>query len=275
MLKDFNFKKKYGQNFLIDKNIIDKLMNSLDSLDNCLVIEIGCGDGRLTCELCKKFDYVIGYEIDLEVKDRLFSRLSCFDNYKIIFDDFLNRDVVNDLSGVSFSNICVVANLPYYVTTAIIEKLISSDIDFSFMNFMVQNEVADRFSADVGTKEYNSLSVFLNYKYDVKKLFVVSKNCFYPIPKVDSAIVCFKKKSNNYNVLNEEFFFKLVRDSFRFKRKTLKNNLLMYDLDIVSSVLNKYNLDLSVRAEQLSIDIFGDISNALVNGGYYEKEKNK
>ena len=275
MLKDFNFKKKYGQNFLIDKNIIDKIMNSLDSLDNCLVIEIGCGDGRLTCELCKKFDYVIGYEIDLEVKDRLFSRLSCFCNYKIIFDDFLNRDVVNDLSSVSFSNICVVANLPYYVTTAIIEKLISSDIDFSFMNFMVQNEVADRFSADVGTKEYNSLSVFLNYKYGVKKLFVVSKSCFYPIPKVDSAIVCFKKKSNNYNVLNEEFFFKLVRDSFRFKRKTLKNNLLMYDLDIVSSVLNKYNLDLSVRAEQLSIDIFCDISNALVNGGYYEKEKNK
>lgn len=275
MLKDFNFKKKYGQNFLIDKNIIDKIMNSLDSLDNCLVIEIGCGDGRLTCELCKKFDYVIGYEIDLEVKDRLFSRLSCFNNYKIIFDDFLNRDVVNDLSGVSFSNICVVANLPYYVTTAIIEKLISSDIDFSFMNFMVQNEVADRFSADVGTKEYNSLSVFLNYKYDVKKLFVVSKSCFYPVPKVDSAIVCFKKKSNNYNVLNEEFFFKLVRDSFRFKRKTLKNNLLMYDLDIVSSVLNKYNLDLGVRAEQLSIDIFCDISNALVNGGYYEKEKNK
>lgn len=271
MLKNFNFKKKYGQNFLIDKNIVTKIINSIDILPNSLVIEIGCGDGRLTSELCKNFDYVLGYEIDLDVKDRLIGNLSDFNNYKIIFDDFLNRDLIYDLRDLSYSNICVIANLPYYVTTAIIEKLISSGIDFDFMNFMVQNEVADRFTAKVGTKEYNSLTVFLNYKYDVKKLFVVNRKCFYPVPNVDSAIVCFKKKTTGLDVLDENLFFKLIRDSFKFKRKNLKNNLSMYNLEIVSDILKKYNLDLSARAEQLDIDIFCEISNALSEGGIDEK----
>ena len=271
MLKEFNFKKKYGQNFLIDKDIVNKIVNSFEILPDSLVIEIGCGDGRLTSELCKKFDFVLGYEIDFDIKDKLINNLSFFDNFEIIFDDFLNRNLVCDLDSFTYSNIYVVANLPYYVTTAIIEKLISSGIDFIFMNFMVQNEVADRFTAKVGTKEYNSLTVFLNYKYDVKKLFMVNRKCFYPVPNVDSAVVCFKKKNIDYGVLNEELFFKLIRDSFRFKRKTLKNNLSMYDLKVISDVLKKYNLDLSVRAEQLNIDIFCDISNALNKEKKYEK----
>lgn len=271
MLKDFNFKKKYGQNFLVDKNIVNKIVNNIESLNDCLVIEVGCGDGQLTYELCKKFNYVLGYEIDFDVKDRLLNNLSSFDNYKIIFDDFLKRDLVSDISNLSYSNICVIANLPYYVTTAIIEKLILSGINFEFMNFMVQNEVADRFSANVGTKDYNSLTVFLNYKYDVKKLFVVNRKCFYPVPNVDSAIVCFRKKKSRYNVLNEELFFKLIRDSFKFKRKTLKNNLFMYNLEIISDVLKKYNFDLSVRAEQLGIEIFCDIANALYKEDFNEK----
>lgn len=263
MLDNFNFKKKYGQNFLVDKNIVNKIINNIETLPDSLVIEIGCGDGKLTSELCKKFDYVIGYEIDLDVKNKLYDNLSCFGNYKIIFDNFLNRDLISDLNNLSYSNICVVANLPYYITTAIIEKLISSNIDFNLMNFMVQNEVADRFTARVGTKEYNSLTVFLNYKYDVKKLFVVSRKCFYPVPNVDSAVVSFRKKKSNFNVLNEELFYKLIRDSFQYKRKTLKNNLVNYDLEIVSTVLKKYGFDLNVRAEQLSIDVFCDISNVL------------
>ena len=273
MFENFNFKKKYGQNFLVDKNIVNKIINNVESLTDSLVIEIGCGDGKLTNELCKKFDYVLGYEIDLDVKDRLIENLSTFNNYKIIFDDFLSRNLVDDISDFSYSNICVIANLPYYVTTAIIEKLISSGINFEFMNFMVQNEVADRFSANVGTKEYNSLTVFLNYKYDVKKLFVVSRRCFYPVPNVDSAIVSFKKKKNKCIVLNEDLFFKLIRDSFKFKRKTLKNNLSMYNLEIISNTLKKYNFDLSVRAEQLSIEIFCDIANALSMEVYNEKKE--
>lgn len=265
MLNEFRFKKKYGQNFLIDKNIINKTVNSIDVLDNSLVIEIGCGDGMLTSELCKKFNFVLGYEIDLDVKDRLLSKINSFSNFKIIFDDFLNRDVVLDIEDFGFDNLYVVSNLPYYITTAIIEKLIASGLKFKLMTFMVQNEVADRFTAKVGTKEYNSLTVFLNYKYDVKKLFVVNRKCFYPVPNVDSAIVAFTSNNEKYSVDNEDLFFRVVRDSFKFKRKTIKNNLKNYNLDAIERVLQKHGFDLSVRAEQLSIQMFCEIANELAN----------
>lgn len=263
MLNEFSFKKKYGQNFLIDKNIINKIVNSIDVLDNSLVVEIGCGDGMLTSELCKKFKFVLGYEIDLDVKDRLFSKINSFSNFKIIFDDFLNRDVVLDIKDFDLDNLYVVSNLPYYITTAIIEKLIVSGLEFKLMIFMVQKEVADRFTAKVGTKEYNSLTVFLNYNYDVKKLFVVNRKCFYPVPNVDSAIVAFTSNNKKYSVDNEDLFFRVVRDCFKFKRKTIKNNLKNYDLDAIERVLLKHGFDLSVRAEQLNIQIFCEIANEL------------
>ena len=265
MFNDFRFKKKYGQNFLIDNNIINKIVNSIYVLDNSLVIEIGCGGGMLTSELCKKFNFVLGYEIDLDIRDRLFSKINSFSNFKIIFDNFLNRDIVLDVNNFTFDNLYVVSNLPYYITTAIIEKLIASGLNFNLMTFMVQNEVADRFVAKVGTKEYNSLTIFLNYKYDVKKLFVVNRKCFYPVPNVDSAIVAFTSNNDKYSVDDEDLFFRVVRDSFKFKRKTIKNNLKNYDLDVIESVLQRYGFDLSVRAEQLSIQVFCDIANGLAN----------
>jgi len=128
---------------------------------------------------------------------------------------------------------------------------------------MVQKEVGDRFKAVPGTKDYNSLSIYLNYYYDVKKLLDVSRNVFIPKPNVDSIVVCFDRKSTKLKLNNEELFFKLVRDSFSFKRKTLRNNLKNYDLNKVSEVLSKYNLDLTVRAENLAIEIFVDIANNL------------
>lgn len=261
-MMDFNFKKKYGQNFLIDNNIINKIVSDIDVLDNSLVIEIGCGDGRLTRVLCEKFDMVLGYEIDLEVRDNLFLNLSSFDNFDVVFDDFLSRDVISDLSNFSYDHLYVVANLPYYITTPIIERLCSLEISFDLIRIMVQKEVGDRFCASVGTRDYGSFTVFLNYNFDVKRNFVVSRNCFYPRPNVDSVIVSFVPK--NRIVVNDlDLFYRLVYDSFRFKRKTLRNNLKDYNLDVVSSVLAKYGFDLSVRAEQLGVDIFCEISNAL------------
>lgn len=262
-MEKFNFKKKYGQNFLVDSNVVNKIVNSVEVLPNSIVIEIGCGDGRLTKSLCSKFDFVLGYEIDTEVKDRLFSNLHEFDNFSICFGDFLKMDVLSELRKYQYTNLYVISNLPYYITTPIIEKLIMLDLNITEMIFMVQKEVGDRFCASVGTKEYNSLSIFLNYKYEVKKLFVVSRNCFLPKPNVDSVIVRFRKRDTIVEVMNEKLFFKLVRDSFRFKRKTLRNNLLDYDLSLVESVLKKYGKDLSCRAEELSIDIFCDIANIL------------
>lgn len=261
-MSNFNFKKKYGQNFLVDKNVVNKIVNDIDVKPSSLVIEIGCGDGKLTKVLCEKFDRVLGYEIDLEVKDNLFDNLKAFSNYEVIFDDFLKRDIALDI-GSNYDHLYVIANLPYYITTPIIEKITESGLNVELMRVMVQKEVGDRFSAKVGTKEYSSLSVFLDYNYIVKKEFVVSRNCFYPRPNVDSLIVSFYKKEDKIFVKDLDFFYKLVRDSFRFKRKTLKNNLSDYDLDAISIILNRYNLDLSVRAENISTEIFCEISNEL------------
>ena len=128
---------------------------------------------------------------------------------------------------------------------------------------MVQKEVGDRFKAKPNTKEYNSLSIYLNYYFDVKKLLDVSKNVFIPKPNVDSIVVEFSKKENNFDLKDKQVFFKLVKDSFTQKRKTLRNNLKGYNLEKVEEVLNKYNFDLTVRAEQLSLDIYIDIANNL------------
>ena len=260
-MEPFNFKKKYGQNFLVDENIVRKIVD-IPIKDNSLVIEIGCGDGRLTKYLCSKFDKVIGYEIDLEVKERLLSNLSDYSNYDIYFDDFMKRDVLGDLKNFNYDHLYVIANLPYYITTPILEKIIDLDLDIEIMRVMVQKEVGDRFCASVGTKNYGSLTVYLNYNYDVKKEFIVNRNSFYPRPNVDSIVVSFYKKNRAF-VKDLTLFYKLVRDSFRFKRKTLRNNLKEYNLSLIEQVLNSNGYDLSVRAEQLSIDIFCEISNKL------------
>ena len=261
-MSNFKFKKQFGQNFLIDNNVINKIVSDIEVFPNSLVIEIGCGDGRLTKYLCDKFDFVLGYEIDLEVKEDLYKNLDNYDNYEIIFDDFLKRDVINDLLNKSYDNLYVIANLPYYITTPIIEKLTLLNLNIQLIRVMVQKEVGERFTALPGSKNYGSITVYLNYNYKVEKNFVVSRNCFFPKPNVDSIIISFYKKDKLF-VKDEMFFSKLVRDSFKYKRKTIRNNLKNYDLDVVQKVLNKYNFDLSVRAEQLDVSIFCDIANSL------------
>ena len=260
-MESFRFKKKYGQNFLIDENIVKKIVD-IPIKPRSLVIEIGCGDGRLTKYLCDKFDIVIGYEIDLDVKERLFLNLENYSNYEIYFGDFLKRDIIKDLQCENYDNLYVVANLPYYITTPILEKLISLNIEFEMIRVMVQKEVGDRFCASVASKEYGSLTVYLNYNYDIKKDFIVSRNCFYPKPNVDSVVVSLLGKEKE-KVNDLELFYKLIRDSFKFKRKTIKNNLKDYNLEVIERVLKRHGFDLSVRAEQLSVGIFCEISNEL------------
>ena len=261
-MSNFKFKKQFGQNFLIDNNVINKIVSDIEVFPNSLVIEIGCGDGRLTKYLCDKFDFVLGYEIDTEVKENLYKKLTDYNNFEIIFDDFLKRDVINDLLNKSYDNLYVVANLPYYITTPIIEKLTLLNLNIQLIRVMVQKEVGERFTALPGSKNYGSITVYLNYNYKVEKNFVVSRNCFFPKPNVDSIIISFYKKDKLF-VKDEMFFSKLVRDSFKYKRKTIRNNLKNYDLDVIQKVLNKYNFDLSVRAEQLDVSIFCDIANSL------------
>ncbi len=259
--ENFNFKKKFGQNFIVDKNIIERIINKSNIDKETLVIEIGPGAGSLTSELGKVAGHVIAYEIDKEVKPILEKNIE--ENTEIIYEDFLKRNVKEDLKKYNYSKIYVVANLPYYITTPIIVKLIEDKLNIDKIVVMVQKEVGDRFKAKPNSKDYNSLSIFLNYYYTVEKLLDVSRNVFIPKPNVDSIVVSFTKKENKIKVDNEQIFFKLVRDSFKQKRKTLRNNLKGYDLEKVEEVLNKHNLNLTVRAEALPIEIFAEIANNL------------
>ena len=260
---DFKFKKKFGQNFIVDQNIIDKIIESSGVSSDTMVIEIGPGAGSLTYKLCSAAKNVLCYEVDETLKDILSSNLSEFSNVDIKFCDFLNADVNSDLVNYSFSKLFVVANLPYYITTPIIMKLIEDKVPVDKIVVMVQKEVGDRFKAVPGSRDYGSLSVFLNYYFDVVKLMDISRNIFIPKPNVDSIVVEFRRKENSFSLRDEDLFFKIVRDSFKQKRKTIRNNLREYDLSIIESVLGKYGYDLSVRAEALSIDIFVDIANNL------------
>lgn len=262
-INNFKFKKKFGQNFIVDQNIIDKIISSSLIDKSTMVIEIGPGAGSLTCKLCEVCQNVLCYEIDDSLKEILDYNLKEFDNVDILYKDFLTADVIGDLKSYSYKNLFVVANLPYYITTPIIMKIIEDRIPVDKIVVMVQKEVGDRFKAVPGSKDYGSLSVYLNYYYDVSKLMDVSRNVFLPKPNVDSIIVEFKKKESNFKINDPDLFFSIVRDSFKQKRKTLKNNLQGYDLSKISAVLAKYGFDLSVRAENLGIDVFVDIANSL------------
>ncbi len=260
---DFRLKKQYGQNFICDENIIDSIIRKSLIDKDTLVIEIGPGAGSLTYKLSLVAQNVLCYEIDATLKDILDSNLKDCHNIEIKYEDFLKANVKEDIEKYQYQKIYVVANLPYYITTPIIVKIIEDKLPIDKIVVMVQKEVGDRFKAVPGTKDYGSLSVYLNYYYEVHKLLDVSRNVFIPKPNVDSIVVEFIRKKQTNKVVDEDLFFRLIRDSFTQKRKTLKNNLKDYDLIKIEEVLKKYNLDLSVRAEALSIDIFIDISNAL------------
>ena len=262
--ENFNFKKKFGQNFIVDKNIIHSIISKSNIDKDTLVIEIGPGAGSLTTELDEVTGHIIAYEIDKTLKPILETKN--LKNTTIIYEDFLKRNISEDLKKYNYQKIYVVANLPYYITTPIIIKLIEDKLNIDKIVVMVQKEVGDRFKAKPNTKEYNSLSIFLNYYYTVEKLLDVSKNVFIPKPNVDSIVVSLTKKGNKIKVDNEKLFFKLVRDSFKQKRKTLKNNLKGYNLKKIEEILKKHNLDLTIRAEALPIEIFAEIANNLKEG---------
>ncbi len=261
-MKNFEYKKSLGQNFLIDQNIINKIINSIDIREDSIIIEIGPGSGALTKKLVELNANVISFEIDTRLKEELDKLEKDNNNLKIIYEDFLNIDLNKFLKTKKYKNLYFVANLPYYITTAIINK-ITKESNPTEMILMVQKEVAERFSAVPNTKDYGSISVFLQYNYDISKVAIVSKNCFFPVPKVDSVVIKFKSKESKLKVNNENVFYKLIKDSFQFKRKNLKNNLKKYDLEKINNVLKKYNKDLTARAESLTVEEFIDISNNL------------
>lgn len=259
-MKNFEYKKSLGQNFLIDKNIINKIINSIDLKEEPLIIEIGPGSGALTKELVKLNANIISFEIDTRLKSELDKLCNENNNLEIIYEDFLKIDLKEFLKQKKYKNLYFVANLPYYITTAIINK-ITEESNPKEMILMVQKEVADRFSAHPNTRDYGSISVFLQYNYDISKVVLVPKTCFYPSPKVDSVVIKFETRENKVKALNEEKFYKLIKDSFQFKRKNLRNNLKGYNQDKINEILKEYNKDLTARAEEISVEEFINISN--------------
>jgi 16S rRNA (adenine1518-N6/adenine1519-N6)-dimethyltransferase len=262
-MKEFKFKKKFGQNFITDVNIINKIIEAIDIDKETLVIEIGPGSGMLTKELCKKSGQVLAFEIDETLKPILETNLIEYKNIDIIFKDFLRVDISECLKNYNYKKLYLVANLPYYITTPIIVKVIE-EIEIDKMCIMVQKEVGDRFSAKPKTKSYGSITVYLNYYFDIKEIMNVSRNVFIPKPNVDSAVILFSKKQQLF-LTNKELFNRLVKDSFTQKRKTIKNNLKKYDLNLIEDVLKRNNLTLTSRAEEIPVSVFVEMANELAS----------
>lgn len=255
-MKDFNYKKSLGQNFLVDEEIKQKIVDSASIDGESLIVEVGPGSGAITKYLVKLGVPVVAFEIDTRLK----SELDKIENLEVIYGDFLNVDLKSVLSKYNYKSIHLIANLPYYITTPIITKVMEIS-EVSEMIVMVQKEVGERFMSKPGFKSYNSLSVFLQYYFDVSEVCKVNRHCFVPVPNVDSVVVKFVRKKEPLKVNDIDKFFKLVKDSFKQKRKNLRNNLKSYDLNKLESILFNLNKDLTYRAEQLSIEDFVYISN--------------
>ena len=256
-----NAKKSFGQNFLKDQNIINKIVNSIEITSDDLIIEIGPGMGALTSKLKDKGANLVAFEIDERMKPIL-SKLED-DRTRIIYKDILSVNLLEELKGINYKKIFVIANLPYYITTPIVEKLITLNM-IDEMTIMVQNEVADRFCANPSSKNYGMMSVLLNLNYSLNKLFVVKNTCFNPIPKVDSAVVNMKLKYDAIKVDDYDIFKSFISKCFSQKRKTLKNNLGSELFEKVYKGLEKYNYPLTVRAEEIPCEIYIEICNKCI-----------
>ena len=256
-------KKSLGQNFLIDKNIISKIVTEVLAYNDDLIIEIGPGRGALTKELKKYNANLICYEVDRDLSNIL-SKLED-DKTKIIWQDFLKSNIKEDIKDINYNKLFIVGNLPYYITTPIIEHIIDSDINFDKLVIMVQKEVAARFLAKPHTKEYGYITVVLNYYFDIGRVTDVSKYAFNPVPKVESTVLRLIPKSNKENIdfVKYKEFLKVC---FSQKRKTLKNNLKSYNFQSIKEILDKHNLSESIRAEEISGEILIEIFKIINNG---------
>lgn len=262
----FSFSKNFGQNFLTDRNILEKIVE-VSAIDKDYgVIEIGPGFGVLTKFLLEKAGKVVSIEIDTRLKEVLDYTLSGYDNFEFVQSDALKTDL-KKLIEEKFNQkkIVVVANLPYYVTTPIITKLLESNLDLESITIMVQKEVAQRLVADETSKDNSSISLFVKYYADANIAFNVSRNVFVPAPNVDSAVVNLKLKKDRFEY--EKTMFKLIKNGFENRRKTILNSFCKSGIekDKIIEVLAKLNIDTRTRAEKLSLEDFKNIAKEYEN----------
>ena len=272
----FTFKKSFGQNFLTDTNILQKIVDTAEVDDQVNVIEIGPGIGALTEFLAERAAEVMAFEIDHRLVPILADTLRDFDNVTVVNEDILKVDLTKHIQN--FKNpelpIKVVANLPYYITTPILMHLIESGIPFSEFVVMMQKEVANRISAQPNTKAYGSLSIAVQYYMTAKVAFIVPRTVFVPAPNVDSDILkMVRRPEPAVAVEAESFFFKVSKASFTHRRKTLWNNLTGYFgkteevKDKLTKALDQAGLAPSVRGEALSLAEFASLADALKGQG--------
>lgn len=259
-------KKQFGQNFLMDNNIVNKICDISNITKEVNVIEIGPGLGFLTEELKKRANKVMCYEIDSEMVKVITNRFENDTNVIVKFQDFLKAKIDNDIEKyLNDYPVIVVANLPYYITTAILIKILEESKYIKQMTVMMQLEVADRICGKPSTKDYNSLSVLMQYYTDCKLAIKVGAGCFYPEPNVDSAVVLIKYKDEIKNqALSEEYFKKFNRVVFAQRRKTLANNLKSgfgYSKELIENILTNNQISLTIRTEALSVEQIVKLAN--------------
>lgn len=273
----FTFKKSFGQNFLTDTNILQKIVDTAEIDENVNVIEIGPGIGALTEFLAENAAEVMTFEIDERLVPILADTLRDFDNVRVVNEDILKSDLQARIKEFSNPNlpIKVVANLPYYITTPILMHLIESGVPFSEFVVMMQREVADRISAQPNSKSYGSLSIAVQYYMTAKVAFIVPRTVFVPAPNVDSAILKMTRRDQPaVEVKDETLFFKVSKAGFTHRRKTLWNNLTSYfgkSNEVktkLESALDNAELSPSVRGEALDLQEFAHLADSLYDEGF-------
>lgn len=263
-------KKSFGQNFLIDENILKKIIKVSDITKDDGVIEIGPGIGALTEHLCINAKRVVAYDIDGDMIKILNNELSNYNNLTIIHKDFLEVNIEEELKKFEDCNrVIVISNLPYYITTPLLFKLLNANTRIEEMYLMMQKEVGARLSSKPRSKDYNALSVLMQYKTISKIEFDVSRNCFLPVPNVESVVISVKRIKNDYTPSNEPKFLSFIQNIFIQKRKTLLNNILSsynFEKENIKEIIRKLGHSESVRSEELNlkqiIDLYEEIFNS-------------
>ena len=267
----FNFQKKFGQNFLIDTHVLEKIIAAADVTKDDFVLEIGPGIGTMTQYLCEHARAVAAVEIDKNLIPILGDTLGAYDNVEIINQDILKvelRKLADEKNGGR--PIKVVANLPYYITTPIIMGLFESHVPIDSITVMVQKEVADRMQVGPGTKDYGALSLAVQYYAAPEIVAIVPPNCFMPRPKVGSAVIRLTRhKEPPVQVEDEKLMFRIIRASFNQRRKTLANGLknsgeLTLSKEVIEESITELGVPVTIRGEALSLAQFAELSNIIL-----------
>lgn len=263
---DFKFTKSLGQNFLIDSNIVDKIIEGANISSNDRIIEVGPGIGTLTRELANKADKLAVIEIDKRLIPILEENLSEFYNVSIINQDIMKTDINKIIEeNLDGCEVKLVANLPYYITTPIVMRFLEEKINVTDIVVMVQKEVADRMNAAPGKKDYGALSIAVQYYCDTQIISKVPRYLFVPQPKVNSMVIALRvRREKKYDVLDEKLFFNIVKAAFGQRRKTLLNSIFsmgIFDKLEISEILRDVCIDEKRRGETLNIEEFAKLSN--------------